>query len=255
MALDARTRLLLLKDALGRGAALLRTSLPSEVDGRNARTAWIHYARRLRPTYRMHRIVAHRLALILLAALSPALAFAASQTYEGQLFPGTSDAPIAIVVQMEELGGFLSGNIRTSLTLKYDAKIDSGRSVAGYCNLVSALSASVTLRLYGDCSSTTFEGNYTIYYTRSKNVGARPVVAQGTFRLTKRVSAPGKNGLTAAEDTASNVTACLKANTRCLAACPRGDTNVEYLCANHCRTKMNACKAKAKKPDSDADSP
>jgi hypothetical protein len=51
------------------------------------------------------------------------------------------------------------------------------------------------------------------------------------------------------------VVACVKANTRCLAACPRGDTDAEYLCANHCRTKMNACKAKANKADGDSDSP
>jgi len=199
----------------------------------------------------MHRFVFRHLALLLLAALHPGFALAAGNTYEGQLVPRTSDAPISIVVQMEDLGGFLSGKIRTSSPLKFDSNIDSGRNVAGYCNLASALSASVTLRLYGNCSSTSFEGNYTLYYTQSKNV------ARGTFRLTKKVSAAGKAGssLTAADDAASAVVACVKSNTRCLAACPRGDTNVEYLCANHCRTKMNACKAKANKPDSDPDSP
>jgi len=198
----------------------------------------------------MHRSVFRHVALFLLAALYPALALAVSDTYEGQLVPRTSDAPIFIVVQMEEVGGFLTGKVRTSSPLKFESKIDSGRNVAGYCNLASTLSASVTLRLYGSCSSTSFEGNYTLYYTQSKNV------ARGTFRLTKKVSASGKlgTGLSAGEAAASNVVACVKSNTRCLAACPRGDTNVEYLCANHCRTKMNACK-KANKPDSDLDSP
>jgi hypothetical protein len=149
---------------------------------------------------------------------------------------------------MEELGGFLTGKIRTSYPLKGDAVIDSGRNVAGYCNLVSVLSASVTLRLYGDCSSTSFEGRYTVYYTQSKNV------ARGVFRLTKVSAGKAGSGLTTADDGASNLVACVKSNTRCLAACPRGDTNVEYLCANHCRTKMNACK-KANKTDSDLDSP
>jgi len=79
--------------------------------------------------------------------------------------------------------------------------------------------------------------------------------ARGVFRLTKVSAGKAGSGLTTADDGASNLVACVKSNTRCLAACPRGDTNVEYLCANHCRTKMNACKAKAKKPDSDADSP
>jgi hypothetical protein len=199
----------------------------------------------------MHRFAFRHLALLLLASLYPALGLAASETYEGQLIPRSRDAPVGIVIEMEEVGGFLSGKIRTSAPLKFDANIDSGRNVAGYCNVASALSASVTLRLNGSCSSTSFEGNFTLFFTQSKNV------ARGTFRLTKKTSDSAKaaSGLAAADDAASNVLACIKSNTRCLAACPRGDTNVEYLCANHCRTKMNACKAKANKPTIDPDSP
>jgi hypothetical protein len=196
----------------------------------------------------MRRLVFRPVALFFLAALYPALALAVSDTYEGQLVPRTSDAPISIVVQMEEVGGFLTGKVKTSSPLKFESKIDSGRNVAGYCNLASTLSASVTLRLYGSCSGTSFEGNYTLYYTQSKNV------ARGVFRLTKVSAGKAGSGLTTADDGASNLVACVKSNTRCLAACPRGDTNVEYLCANHCRTKMNACK-KANKTDSDLDSP
>ena len=199
----------------------------------------------------MYRTVVRQLALLLLAALCPGLALALSETYEGQLIPRANDAPVSIVVQMEEIGGFLTGKIRTAPPLKGDASIDSGRNVAGYCNLAAALSSSVTLRLYGNCNSTSFEGNYTVYYKQSRNVG------RGTFRLTKKVAATSKpgSGLTAADVSASNVVACVKANTRCLAACPRGDSNVEYLCANHCRTKMNACKGKANKLESDLESP
>jgi hypothetical protein len=175
------------------------------------------------------------------------LAFALSETYEGKLIPRTSDTPISITLHIEELAGFVTGKVRTSHPLKADANIDSGRIVGGFCNLVSALSSSATLRLYGNCDSTSFEGNYTIYYTKSKNL------ARGNFRLTKKVAESGKpgSGLTSADIAASNVVACAKANTRCLAACPRGDTNVEYLCANHCRTKMQACKSKANKIESD----
>ena len=43
------------------------------------------------------------------------------------------------------------------------------------------------------------------------------------------------------------VSACLKTNTRCLAACPRGDTEIEYLCSNRCRTKLQSCKAQVAK--------
>ena len=195
----------------------------------------------------MHRVVVRQLALLVFAALCPALAFALSETYEGQLIPRNNDAPISIVLQVEELGGFLTGKIRTSPPLKGNATIDSGRNVAGFCNLASALSGAVSLRLYGNCNSTSFEGNYTIYYTQSRNV------ARGTFRLMRKINESGKtgSGLSTAEVTASNVVACVKANTRCLTACPRGDSNVEYLCANHCRTKMQACKGKANKIESD----
>ena len=46
-------------------------------------------------------------------------------------------------------------------------------------------------------------------------------------------------------DAASPITACLKANTACLIACPRGDYNVEFLCSNRCRTKFQQCKGKS----------
>ena len=201
----------------------------------------------------MKRTIVRQLALFLSAVLCPGLVLALNATYEGQLIPRTYDSPIPIVVQMEELGGFLSGKVRTSLPLMADANIDSGRIVAGYCNLSSALSSSVTLHLYGDCSSTSFEGYFTIYSMEGRVVKN---VVRGSFRLTKKGGDSGKSSGRTAEDTAaSNVVACVKANTRCLAACPRGDTDVEYLCANHCRTKMNACKAKANKPDGDSDSP
>ena len=195
----------------------------------------------------MHRVVIRQLALLLFVALCPALALAASETYEGQLVARNNDAPIAIVLQMEEMGGFLTGTVKTSHPLKGNATIDSGRNVAGFCNLASALSASVTLRLYGSCNSTSFEGNYTIYDTQSRSV------ARGTFRLTRKIAESGKagSGPSSADVTASNMVACVKANTRCLTACPRGDSNVEYLCANHCRTKLQACKGKASKIESD----
>ena len=200
----------------------------------------------------MHRIVMRQLALLLLVALCPGLAIALSGTYEGQLIPiNTNYSPISIVVQIEETGGFVTGRIRTAHPLNGNTSIDAGRIVAGYCNIASALSSSVSLRLYGDCSATSFEGKYAIYYNEPRRI------ARGTFRLSKKVAAVSKDGsgLTAADTAASNVVACTKANTRCLAACPRGDTNVEYLCANHCRTKMNACKGKANKLEADTNAP
>jgi hypothetical protein len=193
----------------------------------------------------MRRVV-RQLAHLFLAALCPGLAFALSETYEGQLIPITNDSPISIVVQVENVGGFLSGKISTSFPLKYTSTIDAGRNVAGYCNLAAALSSNITLRLSGDCGRTVFEGKYAIYYNQPKRI------ARGTFRLTRKIVDAGKGtGLTGTESSASLVVACSKANTRCLAGCPRGDTDVEYLCANRCRTKMQACKGKANKIESD----
>ena len=200
----------------------------------------------LRGPHRMHRVVVRQLAL-LLAALCPGLALAVSETYEGQLIPINNSPPIAIVVEIEETGGFLTGRIRTSHPFQSNASIEAGRKVAGYCNLASPIASSATLRLYGNCSATLFEGKYAIFYAQPRRI------LRGTFRLTKKIVAPvkGGSGLGSEETSGSNLVACLKANTRCLAACPRGDTSVEYLCANRCRTKMQACKAKANKPDGD----
>jgi hypothetical protein len=193
----------------------------------------------------MRRVV-RKLAL-LLAALCPGLALALSGTYEGQLIPRTNDPPISITLHVEELGGFLTGKVSTSDPLKGNANISSGRNVGGFCNLASVVNRFATLRLSGSCDGTSYEGSYNIQYAQSKRV------ARGTFRLTKKSAESGKPGgaLTGADIAANSVVACVKANTRCLAACPRGDTNVEYLCANHCRSKMQACKGKAAKIDSD----
>jgi len=195
----------------------------------------------------VRRAVVRRVALLALAALCPTSAFALNEIYEGQLIPRTSEAPIAITVQIEELGGFLTGRVKTAYPLKGNSTIDAGRNVAGYCNLASTLSSSISLRLYGNCNSTSFEGYYTIYYTGTKNL------ARGTFRLTRKTDSKA-SGLSAADISASAQVACVKSNARCLTGCPRGDTDVEYLCANHCRTKFLACKGKASKILSDSDS-
>lgn len=195
----------------------------------------------------MQRVVARSFALLLLAALCPALAFALSGTYEGKLIPINNDSPITVVVQLEEIGGFISGKVKTSSPLSYNSTIDSGRNVAGYCNMASVLSTRVTLRLWGNCSTTVFEGNYTLYYTQSKSL------ARGTFRLTRNVAESNKgSGVMGRDSTASVIIACVKANSRCLTACPRG-SDAEALCANHCRNKLQACKGKANKLESDAE--
>ncbi len=46
--------------------------------------------------------------------------------------------------------------------------------------------------------------------------------------------------------------ACLKANTQCLTACPRGDEGAELMCSSRCRTKFRACKGRVTKLPGDA---
>ncbi len=188
------------------------------------------------------RVVVRQLALSFLVAMCPGLAFGVSETYEGQLIPMTGDTPIPIVVQFEDVGGFLSGSISTSSPYKYTARIDSGRNVAGYCNMAAELSSNLTLRLFGDCGKTAFEGKYAVHFKQPKRI------VSGTFRLTHKIVDAGKDtGLTATDSAASAIVACSKASGRCLAACPRDDPNAEYLCANHCKSKLHACKSKVSK--------
>jgi len=189
------------------------------------------------------RVSLRQLAIFALTAACPALAAAIGATYEGQLIPmRTNDSPISIVVQVEEVAGFLSGTISTSSPLRYTSTINAGRNVAGYCNMATALSSNMTLRLYGECGRTAFDGKYAIYYNQPKRI------TRGTFRLTRKIVDTGRgSGSSEGETSASLIIACTKANARCLTGCPRGDTDVESLCVNHCRTKLQACKGKVSK--------
>jgi hypothetical protein len=185
-------------------------------------------------------ILVLRYATLFVAALCAASVSAASDTYEGELLPNGREAPIRIVLQMEELGGFLTGRVKVSSPLNGNSPIEAGRNVAGYCNLSTLLTRSINLRLYGSCDSTTFEGRYTVYYTDARTQ------ARGTFRLTRKVGQAGKGSPYDGTESTLTLTACVKASTRCLNACPRGDNTVEYLCANHCRSKLQTCKAKVR---------
>jgi len=195
----------------------------------------------------LRAVFVRRYALLLLALLWSTWALARSETYEGSLIPIRGDSPISIVLQMEDVGGFLTGNVKVGSPLNGNAPIHNGRNVAGSCNLNTVLSTNMTLRLYGNCGATTFEGIYTVYYTQSRQL------ARGTFRLTRKVvlSDKGKD-IDGFAPPAMTISACIKTNTRCLAACPRGDTDIEYLCSNRCRTKLQTCKTQVKQATADA---
>jgi hypothetical protein len=187
-------------------------------------------------------VLARRFALMLIAMSGCAWAVAAGVTYEGLLMLNSRDAPAKIVLQMEDSGGFLTGSMRVSGSLNGIAPIQNGRKVGGSCSFDAVLSNSVAVRLYGSCAATTFEGSYIIYYKQPKSQG------KGTFRFDRKEEAAGEAKSTEVAPTSSvTATACLKANTRCLAGCPLGDADVEYLCANRCRTKLRTCKAQVGK--------
>ena len=190
-------------------------------------------------------ILTRQLFLLLFVALWPTWAFALKETYEGFLVPNNGDTPVSIVVELEDLETFLFGRVKVSPPLKGNSPIEAGRIVAGTCNLATALSPNVTLRLFGSCDANAFEGIFTLFVTEPKKIG------RGTFKLLRKAPEKGKDKVTGSDvASTSSVAACLKANTRCLTACPRGGDSAEYLCANRCRTKLQACK-KASKIDAD----
>jgi hypothetical protein len=177
-----------------------------------------------------------RLVLLLVAAFFPTLAFAINQTYEGTLKPDNREAPMSIVVEVKDLGELIAGKVKIGAPLNVDGQIDYGRAVSGQCNMSIGLSKFVKLRLYGTCEQTVFKGNYTIYDGRENQMSG------GTFNLA------GKSSKLEVAPSTGNVTACVKANTKCLNACPRDDNTTELLCANHCRARFQACKDKVRKP-------
>lgn len=184
----------------------------------------------------------HRITLALLAALCPALAQALGEPYEGRLVSASGDAPIPIAVELRDAGSFLTGTVNASAPLDASATIQSGRKIAEQCDLTVVLNRTVTLRLYGSCGPTIFQGDYTIKYAERKTS------SRGTFRLVRKASEPaGGNATSSAGASAGSLAACQKANTRCLTTCPRGEYNLEFVCANGCRTKLQACKARVNK--------
>ena len=183
-----------------------------------------------------------RFAPLLFAAACAEPAFALSETYTGQLMPTGGGTPIPIVVEMKESGTFLTGRVKTSDPIEGTAAIEFGRSIADQCSFTVTLKPAGTLRLAGTCERAAFNGNYNL-----RNAQGR-IVSRGLFSLDRKkpeaAKGSGTHGTAAPPKT---TTACMAANTRCLSACPRGDVDAEFLCANRCRSKLQACKGQAGK--------
>ena len=122
-----------------------------------------------------------------------------------------------------------------------DRPADGGRGRLPVGQRESGVSALYSA-LYGACGATIFEGIYTVYYTQPRSL------ARGTFRLLRKVQVSDKRkDIDGFAPPTLTISACLKTNTRCRAACPRGDTDIEYLCSNRCRTKLQSGKAQVAK--------
>ena len=183
-----------------------------------------------------------RFALLLFAALCAAQALAVSATYAGKLTPSGGGTPIPIVVEMKESGTFLTGKVKTSDPLEASAAIESGRNIADQCSFSVPLKPVGVLRLAGTCEPAEFYGNYAL-----RNAQGR-IVSRGLFSLERKKPETEKgSGARSTAAPPKTTSACMAANTRCLSACPRGDTDAEFLCANRCRSKLQACKGHAGK--------
>ena len=180
-----------------------------------------------------------RVLLFLCAATCPAIASALAETYAGVLLPDSAEGPIPVVVELRDVGSILTGVVDAGFPLSGKAAISSGENLSGQCSLKVILNSAVTLRLLGNCRPALFEGKYTVYYT------LRDAESRGSFRLTRKAPEEAKKIVSPSAATTSSATACQKANVHCLAACPRGDPDAEFLCVKHCRSKLKDCKSKA----------
>jgi hypothetical protein len=180
------------------------------------------------PFIRLIRAVA----LLIAAALAPAVAFAINQTYEGTLVPDTGARTIPIVVELNEVGTFLHGNVTTSSPVVGKGVIDGGGNVGGNCTVYVVLSKTVSLRLRGTCEEKSYTGYYRLRDSQKRTE------TTGSFRLTSKVAESGKTDIARG----TTMTACTRSSSMCLSACPSDDPTAEALCA-----KLKTCKGQIKK--------
>ena len=184
-----------------------------------------------------------RFAPLLFAAACAEPAFALGDTYAGQLMPTGGGTPIPIVVEMQESGTVLTGKVKTSDPMAGNAAIEFGRNMYGQCSFSVTLKPAGTLRLSGTCAPAAFRGDYDLRNPKGK------IVARGSFSLERKTAEAAIGSGTRNTLDPTKATACMTANARCLAACPRGDADADadagFLCANRCRTKLQACKGHA----------
>jgi hypothetical protein len=183
---------------------------------------------------------AAHLALLLLF-FAPSQLLANSETYRGVLVPELRDPPIPVVVELDLSKHKISGVVTTSAPMTARGPITWGEKQRSTCNFQSDIGAGYKLSFEGYCLSRTIEGTYTVQRPDGS-------MRRGTyllFRQEPEIAAPKPIPAEPAR-TRRSTTSCLAVNSTCVAACPRGDYNAEFLCVNRCRQQLNACKSAAR---------
>jgi hypothetical protein len=170
-------------------------------------------------------------------------AHAVSGTFQGLLVPDSFDPPIPIMIEVKEAYGIFSGRFKTSSPLTGEGPITSGEKRGQTCNMTSHIGNGIRMRFEGQCTPASLEGRYRIYFP-----DGRVVVGKSRLNLLKLDNDRKKNDAesTFGRSLAEINTACLRANSACLAACPRGVQSDEFICANGCTRRLTNCKAKGK---------
>lgn len=177
----------------------------------------------------------------------PAAGAATRFSYEGELIPGNYEAPVRLKLQLEDENGILTGvgQAQTPATL---AVRFNGSRVGDACTGTLRFANENMARLEGECNQDRFEGKFKLFpktgkkltgLFRMQGIKEREPEAAEKKEADKDAevfqAAPGKSP-----------TACLKLKVACLSACPQGEYNAEFLCANSCRRKEAKCLGKSK---------
>lgn len=175
--------------------------------------------------------------LAALALLLPGLASATA--YTGHLVPGKYEMVISITLEMKLREGVITGTASALMPNPTEAFI-TGTYMAGLCNITVTFRNQTKANLKGNCGQERFEGDYKMFPAEGKK-------QTGVFNLQADRKARVENTEAEVVDAPPNTAVnCLKRKVSCLTACPRGDYNAEFLCANLCRRKEAVCKGKAK---------
>ncbi len=157
--------------------------------------------------------------------------------YEGLLLPDDFAGPVAVTVELRDLRGVLVGRVKAGSPLSSVAPVSAGTMSGDKCDFTVTFAGGTTLRFTGTCQTAMFEGKYA-------QPGRRDPASRGSFRLMRKEPEKDDDGLASrsASISTTSLTDCISANHRCLTACPQGDYNAEFLCANRCRSKYKSCK-------------